>query len=216
MYDPQPVSDRPVGLGFPHRTGRFRPGGSAFSSSGFRSCKGIKVFFIRGWKPIFPGVPWLYVRSPANQQPASGAGVSTPCGAVSTRETTVFVPRLSELQMYGGSCDPGMGLCRPRVALILFSSPSQSAIGRRGWVSTPCGAVSTRGITLFVTGLSELCMYGGIFDTGMGTYPLRVRRDRGVPPRGNSRRARRAPSLAKGWRGGGPSANGIGARKTLG
>ena len=27
LYDPQPISDRPVGLGFPHRAGRFRPGG---------------------------------------------------------------------------------------------------------------------------------------------------------------------------------------------
>ena len=45
-------------------------------------------------------------------------------------------------------------------------------------------------------------MYGGISEPGMGTYPPRVQRDRGVPPRGNSRRARRAPSLAKGGRGG--------------
>ena len=36
----------------------------------------------------------------------------------------------------------------------------------------------------------------------MGTYPPRVQRDRGVPPRGNSRRARLDPSLAKGERGG--------------
>ena len=35
--------------------------------------------------------------------------------------------------MYGAISDPGMGPCRPRVALTLFSSPSQSAIGRRGW-----------------------------------------------------------------------------------
>ena len=27
MYDPQPISDPPVVLGFPHRVGRFRPGG---------------------------------------------------------------------------------------------------------------------------------------------------------------------------------------------
>ena len=35
--------------------------------------------------------------------------------------------------MYGGIYDPGMGPCRPRVALALFLSPSQSAIGRQGW-----------------------------------------------------------------------------------
>ena len=45
-------------------------------------------------------------------------------------------------------------------------------------------------------------MYGGISEPGMGTYPPRVRRDRGVCPRGNSRRARLAPLLAKGGRGG--------------
>ena len=36
----------------------------------------------------------------------------------------------------------------------------------------------------------------------MGTSPPRVRRDRGVPPRGTSRRARRAPSATKGGAGG--------------
>ena len=35
--------------------------------------------------------------------------------------------------MYAGISDPGMGTCRPRVALALFSSPNQSAIGLRGW-----------------------------------------------------------------------------------
>ena len=35
--------------------------------------------------------------------------------------------------MYGGIYDPGMGLCRPRVALASFSSPSRSAMGRPGW-----------------------------------------------------------------------------------
>ena len=35
--------------------------------------------------------------------------------------------------MYGRISDPGMGVYRPRVVLALFSSPRQSAIGRRGW-----------------------------------------------------------------------------------
>ena len=59
-------------------------------------------------------------------------------------------------------------------------------------------------------------MYGGISEPGMGTYPAWVRRDRGVSPRGKSRRARLAPSIAKGVRGGGASANGVGAQKTRG
>ena len=154
LYDPQPISDRPVRLGFPHGAGRFRPGGSPISSPGW-SCKGIEGFLIREWKPILPGVRWLCVRSPANHRPASAAGVSTPCGAVSTRGITVFVPGLSYLYIYGGISDPGMGPCRPRVALALFSSPSQRSAGGIG-VSTSCGAVSARGITVFVPALSEL------------------------------------------------------------
>ena len=91
------ILPRPVGLGFPHCAGRFRPGGSPFSSPGCRGCKGIEGFLIRGWKHILLGMRWIYLRSPSNQRPASGAGVSTPGGAVSTRGITVFVPRLSEL-----------------------------------------------------------------------------------------------------------------------
>ena len=133
MYDPQPIIDRPVGLGFPHRGRRFRSGGSPLYSPGCRSCKGIEGFLIRGWKLILPGVRWLYVRSPASQRPASAAGVSTPCGAASTRGITLFVPVLSEFWMYVGIAEPGMD------------------------------------------------------------YPPRVRRDRGVSPGSNSRRARLAP-----------------------
>ena len=50
-------------------------------------------------KPILPRVRWLHVRSPGNQRSASGTGVSTLFGAVSTRGITVFVPRLSELYL---------------------------------------------------------------------------------------------------------------------
>ena len=57
----------------------------------------MEVFLMRGWEHIISGVRWLYVRSPANQRSASGTGVFMPCGAVSTRGITVFVPRLSEL-----------------------------------------------------------------------------------------------------------------------
>ena len=133
MYDPQPISDRPARLGFPHHAGRFRPGGSPFSYPGCRSCKDMEGFLIRGCETILPGVRWLYVQSPAHQRSGSGAEVSTPCGTVLTQGITVFVPGLWDLWMYGGISDPGMRPCRPRVALDLFSSPSQSAIGRRGW-----------------------------------------------------------------------------------
>ena len=41
-------------------------------------------------------------------------------------------------------------------------------------VYTPCGAMLTRGITVFVPGLLDLYMYARINDAGMGPYPPRV------------------------------------------
>ena len=35
--------------------------------------------------------------------------------------------------MYGRISDPGMGPCRPPLAVALFSCPSESAIGRWDW-----------------------------------------------------------------------------------
>ena len=55
-----------------------------------------------------PFPPWVALapRTPARQQSASGVGVSTLCGAVSIRGTTVFLPGV--LEMYGVFSDPGM------------------------------------------------------------------------------------------------------------
>ena len=56
----------------------------------------MKLFLIRGWEPIIPGVCWLFVRPPANQRSASGAGVSTPfssSGCRSCRCMEVFLIR---------------------------------------------------------------------------------------------------------------------------
>ena len=89
---------------------------------------------MRGWEPILPGVRCLYVRSPANQRSVSGAGVSTPCGAVSTRGITLFVSRLPEFRRYGRIYNPGMGSYPPLGALGLCTTPSQSPIGQWGWV----------------------------------------------------------------------------------
>ena len=41
-------------------------------------------------------------------------------------------------------------------------------------IFTPCRAVSTRGITVFVPALSELYKYGSVSDPGMGPYRARV------------------------------------------
>ena len=70
---------------------------------------------MRSYTPCVP----VASRTPANQQLASGVGVSTPCGAVSTPPTTVFAPGLLELYRYRRISDPEMGPCPPRVALAL-------------------------------------------------------------------------------------------------
>ena len=68
--------------------------------------------------------------------------------------------------MYGRISDPEMGTSCPRVALALFSSPSQSAIGRRGW-----GFDIVRGgfdpeNHRFRPRVFELYMYGGTSEPG--------------------------------------------------
>ena len=68
----------------------------------------------RGWDPILnngcggtggvilgrsPGPPRvsLALLAPANQRSARGIGISTPCGAVSTQENSIFVPGVTQL-----------------------------------------------------------------------------------------------------------------------
>ena len=65
-------------------------------------------------------------------------------------------------------------------------------------ISTPCGAVSTRGITVFVPGLSGLSWYGRISDPGMEPYPLGVALARRTPA--NQRPARGVGFLHRAWR----------------
>ena len=58
-----------------------------------------------------------------------------------------------------------------------------------------------------------MCIRDRISEAGMGNELPRVRRDRGVSPRVNSRRARLPPSLAKDGRGGAPRPMGFGLGK---
>ena len=69
-------------------------------------------FLIQGWDLILTGWRWLH-------EPQ--VGVCTLCGAVSTRETTVLVPGLLELQMDGRIYDAGMG---PYPAWVALATPS--------------------------------------------------------------------------------------------
>ena len=55
LHEPQAISNHPVGLGFPHPSGRYRPGGSACTSPGSWSVRDMEIFLIRGWENILPG-----------------------------------------------------------------------------------------------------------------------------------------------------------------
>ena len=69
LYTPQPISDRPVGLRFPHRAGRCRPGRSRFLRPGCRSCRGMEGHLNRGRGPILSGLPSLYAPQPISDRP---------------------------------------------------------------------------------------------------------------------------------------------------
>ena len=83
LHEPQPISNHPVGLGFLHPAGRYRPEGSAFTSPGCWSYRDIDGFLTRGWKLVLPrcggtsalapGAPlaarWLHEPQPISSQP---------------------------------------------------------------------------------------------------------------------------------------------------
>ena len=54
LHGPQPISHYPVGLGFPHPEGRYRPEGSTFSSPGFSWFRDMELFLTRGGEIIAP------------------------------------------------------------------------------------------------------------------------------------------------------------------
>ena len=99
-------------------------------------------------------------------------GLHTTCEAVSTRGISVFVPGISELQVYGRIAiwrwDPVLpgcgGTAPPRWAYILagwrWLYEIQLITAFSHWngigVSTTHGAVSNRESSFFVTGLSDL------------------------------------------------------------
>ena len=55
LQKPQPISNRPVGLGFSHPAGRYRPWGSTVASPGCWRSRDMDGFLIRGWERIIPG-----------------------------------------------------------------------------------------------------------------------------------------------------------------
>ena len=155
-HEPQPISNQPVGLRFPHPAGRYRPEGSSFSSPGSWSFTCMEVFLMRGWEPILPEVRWLFVRSPANQRSTSGTGVSKPWGVVSTRGSPFSSPGCRSCKSMEGFLIRGWEPILPGVRWLYVRSPPNQRSASGAGVSTPCGTFSTRGITVFVPKLSEL------------------------------------------------------------
>ena len=103
LYESRSISNQTVGLKFLHSTGWYTWGTTVLSPV-CRSCRCMGEFMIREWDVILPGWRWLC-------EPR--VVVSTPCGAASTRGTTVFVPSLLDLYIYDEKIsDPGM-ICYP-------------------------------------------------------------------------------------------------------
>ena len=122
-YDPQPISDRQVGTGFPHRAGRFQRGGFPFPSPGFWSRRDVEGCLTGRRDPILPGCGGastlargqlcLRARS-TRQKPTNGVAVSTPRKAVLTRGTSVFVAGLLQSSRCETISSPGMRTYYPR------------------------------------------------------------------------------------------------------
>ena len=113
----------------------------------------MEEFLIQGWDPILPGVRWLYIRTPASDW-LVGLGFSHRAGRCRPGESPFSPPACRSFKGVEGFLK--MGSCRPRVALALVSSPSQSAICRWGeGFHTVRGGVDP-GVHRFSPGLSEL------------------------------------------------------------
>ena len=158
FHAPQQISNHPVGLGFSHPAGRYRPGGSAFLSPGCWSCRDIVEFLTRGWELIFPwcggtstlsqGAPlaacWLNEPQPISNHPV-GLGFPHPAGryrpggsAFSSVASWSCGDMEGILSGDGKLSSPGVARprCWPEGQLSLRAgsmSPSQSAITQWGW-----------------------------------------------------------------------------------
>ena len=71
----------------------------------------------------------LALHAPANQRSARGIGISTPCGAVSTRENSIFAPGVPEIRAMDGRLNRGWGTIIPGLPSLYAPQP----ISDRPW-----------------------------------------------------------------------------------
>ena len=140
LHEPQPTSSPSVGLEFPHRTGRYRPGGPPFLCfSPVCCCTCMDGFLIREWDPILPGCRWLYeVRAP-------GWVFHSVRGGIDPRDHR-YRPRFDGVVDVWKDSRSGDGT---------LSFPGGAGSTNPVRVSTPCGGVSALETTVFVPGLLE-------------------------------------------------------------
>ena len=55
LQEPQPISNRPVGLGVLHPAGWYRPWSISLTSPGCWSCRGMEGLLTYRWEFILPG-----------------------------------------------------------------------------------------------------------------------------------------------------------------
>ena len=95
----------------------------------------------------------------ANQRSVDENGISTPCVEQYEPGGSVFRARMvggvALLYMYRRLADPGIGL-HLSPAPLTPKATAYKLSGNEVGVSTPCGAVSARGVAVFVPGWSEL------------------------------------------------------------
>ena len=136
LHEPQPISNHPVRLGFPHRAERYRPGGSALSSLICRNCRGMEWVLIRGWEIILSrcdgtsalvrgltlAARWLHEPQPISNQ-LVGWGFHTARGGIESKDLR-FRPRVVGI-VCGEPFDLGIKHYLPRVRRDLH-------VGQRG------------------------------------------------------------------------------------
>ena len=139
-------------LGFPHRAGRYRAGGSPLSSPVRWSCICMERFMIRGWGLLLPGCSGAPM-SPHNQSAVNQwcSSFLTVLGGIDQHRFRPWfvgdVDLWNDLRSRDGNLSPTSTTER---------NPANQQSPRGGGASTPYGPVSSPGTIVFIPGLSEL------------------------------------------------------------